>query len=746
MPNKAKELGKEELAEREGQYAIREQNAKELKRNESTIDDIPAYRVKIELDQDQRTRLTKQFEEEFKALIDERSSLGLTEKWASLDRQYDGEMRKNAKLSFNLHTHQSKIKVDAIARALNEAFLDSDPIVDVSPRPEMWKEQEKNAQDVCDAQAQFIDYEMDENIQPQKDMALIGLSAVKKFVGIGRLEWCYEKEKRKREECYEGKNEPVLDQQGQPVMDPQTGQPQVQNEALREFLSNYPDAEKEYPGFVKKLQDGKTIYIVVEQLETINNSAKLRNVEIENFYVRNSTNYYDGLRKAHLVAEREQMTWWELEKKQENEEFENIDALKTAQNNTPGQSGEQNSYLNRDYDVIRATTYFKMKEDDDEETKIEAWFGEIAGKDKASYSYLGCILYPYYGFDIDYIPFYVKLNNDGFYGGAKSVMSDLRDSNIAQDSILNLALHSMYIRNILTPILKEGSELERLFIENRWTDGKPLMVDPMTEDVKDAMSWITYPQINLQDFMVLGSQMQRIDSGVTGVTDAAATGRNDPSDPHAPASKTIALLNQSSINIKDYIRTFLPSFNIFISNLLQLYYQMSQEGRKFQIGKNSKAVTGKDPFNVLTRDQMVAKTNIQARASAFAFDKAQEKQENQLMYQLIATSPLAQVQPDLLYKALMVFMKSYSPTWKNFAETDLMSPEEFQARQMQTAVQAVGALVQHGEQQRVQNGQPINPTLQDLAQTVTQAQMMANNPQLAQKVQEKHGQEAPAGQ
>lgn len=731
-----KDLQKEDIAKEDGQYVLRPQDKAEQKRNDTSIDDIPSYRIRLKLTDEQESRLTNQFQEEFRAITEERRSLGLPAKWAALDRQYDGILQKNAKLSFNLHTHQSKIKTDAIVRALNEAFLDSQPMLDVSPRPEFWKEQEKSGDDVCEKQQQFLQYEMEENIKPSADITRVGLCAVKKFVGIMKLEWCYEKELRKREETYAGENETVgVDQQGQPV---------IENKALKEFEGNYPNwQERGYQSYHDKIANGGTVSLVVEYLDTIQNSAKWRHVSIEDFYVRNSTFYNEGLKKAHLVVERDTMTYWELMKKEKNEEFDNVDSIcQSYPHASQSEGGTKLDYKNNDYPVLEATIYFKLEEEDEEETKIKAWFAEIDSEqskqtDGQRYELFGAILYPYYGFDIDYKAFYVKLNNDGFYGGAKSVMSDLRDSNIAQDALLNLALHSMYIRNILTPIVKEGSEIEAMFIENRWQDGRPLPVDAMTENVQDAMAFVQYPQINLQDFVVLGNQCQRIDSAVSGITDAAATGRADPVDPHAPAAKTIALLNVSGVNIKDYIRTFLPAFNSMISDTLQLYYQMSQEGKKFKVSYKSRKVTGQDAFASINRDEMVARTNIQARASAFAFDKINEKMENLAAYQMIAASPIASTQPEAYYRAFILALSTMGPAWKSFSETDVLSPQEFAQKQQQVAVRAIQQILANEIQKsKVVGTSPALPDPQQAGAAVTQAQMFAANPALAQKAQE----------
>lgn len=728
-----KETEKEELAEVEGQYKLRPQDKEELKRND-TPDDIPAYRIRIKLDADQEERLMAQFKEEFEAIVSEREKLGLPAKWARLDRQYDGELQKNQKLTFNLHVHQSKIKADAIVRALNEAFLDSSPMIDVSPRPEQWKQEHKSGDDVCEKQQQFIQFEMEENIQPQQDLTRIALCAVKKFVGIGKLEWCYEKERRKREEIYAGENEIVgVDEQGQPI---------TENKALKEFEGNYPNwQERGYASYHNKIASGGTVNLVVEYLDTISNSAKLRHVSIEDFYVKNSTFYYDGLKKAHLVVEKQSMTYWELMKKEQNEEFENVEEIcQRVAGGAPKTSTVTATYKTRDYDVLEATMYFLMEEADKEETKIKFWVSKVdqetSGEEGQRYELFGSILYPYYGFDIDYIPFYVKLNNDGFYGSAKSVMSDLRDSNIAQDALLNLALHGTFIRSVLTPIAKEGSEIEAMFIENRWQDGKPIPVDQGTEDVNKAIGFVEYPQMAINDLMVLGQICKKNDDDVSGIS-ALMSGRENPTDPHAPATKTLALLNQSGINVKDYIRTFLPSFNAFVGNVLQLYYQMSQEGKKFKVSYKSRKVTGEDAFKDITRDEMIARTNIQARAAAFAFDKAQEKQENLTAFQLFASTPVAATQPDAFYKALKLALSSISPIWKNFTEVDMLGPQEYQQREMKIAMDALKQLLMQQFQVQKATGvrpQPLTP--EAAGQAVAKADVMANNPKAAQEAQQ----------
>lgn len=690
----------EELEIPEGkEYAIRNQTPEEKKRLES--DTIPSYRIKQNLSEEQIDRLKQEVFEEFDALVAEREELKLESKWKTLDKMYEGDAKANERISFNIDCGQSAIKEDSIVRAIAEATLDSDPMFDIAPRPETAR---KDGKIIADKQSEFLDYSIDEEVKPEHDLVLWTRDSVRKYVGISKLCWEYSRERRKREETYEGNQE-----------------------GLRQFVSAYPDPSNVagYEGYLKRLAEGKSVKIVVEYWDTISNNPRTKHVKIENFYVSNSTKGNEGLRTAHLVAERIPFSWFELEEKQRNKEFVNVDDLKNS--GTKDAPSIIKDYRTRTYDVLEFTYYFKLNEGDERETKIKCWFSE----DKKIF--LGAILYQYYGFDIDYIAYYVKLNAKGFYGNAESIIWDLRHTHIAQNALLSLALHGLLVRNILTPIVKSGSEIESIFLEKGFVNGSPLPVDEMTDDVSKALGFVQWPQMDSGSLMMLNQLIQRIGSDRTSVSDLM-TGRESPSDPNAPASKTIALLQQAGVGIKDYIRVYLPSFNILATNLLQLYYQMSQEGRKYQVRRKSESVSGSNPFAMITRDEMSAKTVVQSRATSFAFDKLNEKQENLAAYQIVRSDPYAMQIPMLQYKALKSVLESWNPRYKNLAETDLPTPEQFARQQMIVAVQAIQMLMKANQKKQEITGvesEPINP--EQAAGAVTKAQMIAYNPSLAEE-------------
>lgn len=695
-------------------YALRNQSAEEKKKWKDA--EVPEFRIKLKLNETQKEDLSKQSFLELYALKAERTEKKLDKSWEDRDAQYDGQLAPVENVDFHIDVRESKIKVDSVVRAITESFLpEGGDIIDVTPRPETAR---NDGYVIAEKQQQFIDFAVDEEIKPEMAIRKIALSAAKKFVGVGKLCWSYRQEIRRREEHWEGKTIQV----GQLP----NGQPMLDNEGLRNFLNMYPDAPDRYKAQVQSLIEGKSVDIVVQYKETVKNNPELKYIKIEDFFVRNDCQYNDGLVSEHLIGERQHYTYWELKKMEADGDFEDVDAMfNIPKDGDDGTGG--NDYKTKTYDVMEFTTYLKLNESDEQETKIKWW----AGEEKKNF--LGAILYPYYSIDIDYIGFWITTNDKGFYGDADSMMYDLRDTHLAQDALISLLLQSIYVRNTITPIVRSGSEAETLFLEHDFKSGKPIPVDDLTDDVKNAFDYVKWPATDTNGGLVLLEKMKRIGSDVSRVSDLVTGGASEI-DPSAPASKTIALLQQSGVGIKDYILNFLPSFNIFAGNLLQLYFQMSTDDRAYRIRAKSKQVTGKDIFQTIKREEMVIRTNVQSRAAAFAFDKVNEKREGMAAYTLITNNPYAMRQPKILFEALKTFLNTFGGVWKGLGEK-LPSPEEFAQEQMAVAMQAIQMLFQQAKAQADTTGVPMDPreVIKQAPDAITKAQAESYDPRLKPK-------------
>ena len=596
-------------------------------------------------------------------------------------------------------------------------FPDNGDIIDITPRAETARD---DGFEVAEKQMQFLDYEMDENVRPKRSFRKVARSAYKKYVGIIKSVWDIDIQTRHREETYEGEN--VTEEiDGQTVI--------VDNPGVRAFLNSYPDAQERYPSQIKKLLEGKTINIVAKYKEQVTNNPKAKYIPIEDFYVRNACDYNDGLKNEHMIGERQRLTYWDLKALEQDENWRNIDCLFNVGGDGDDKDNKMKDYMTKEYDVMEFTTFIRLDPADDEETKIKCWFAE----EKMELLY--ACKYPYYSLDCDYIGFWLTDNDKGFYGDAEGVMYDMMDTHIAMDSLISLMLQGIYVRNIITPIVGEGSDLEETFLNHQFRTGNPIAVDAL-DDVSKAVDFVKWPSQDINGALMGLEKMKRIGDDVSRVS-GQISGGESALDPSAPASKTMALLQQSGIGIKDYIDVFIPSFDQWAGDILQLYYQISPNDRKFKIRSKGKQVTGGDVFGSISRDEMVMKTNVQSRAASFVFDAMNEKREALAAYQTINADPYAQQQPTLRFKSLENVLKTFGGIWKTLAETDLMSPEEFKQRQEQVALQAIQALMQKAQEVGETTGVPQDPqeVLQRAPDAITGAQMADYDPQLAEEAQ-----------
>jgi len=625
---------------------------------------IPIYLENIELTEEQKKRLCEEIIEELDAIQKERDEKHLEEKWEALDNQYYGEIEEDTRLQFNLNRNITKPVVDRVANLIKQAFFKSDPKYSISPRPEFERE---GGQEVCDKQQDFLDYKLD-NLPFEAPEGKTIISSCIKGTGWTKLYHEIKREKRRREERYDGKPIPVgMDAQGKVV---------TENKGLKEFLANWPTAMKDYPGYVKDLVEGKEIKFIAEYYELTYNDPLLKNIAVKDLYVRLNTSGYEGMKDQRLIAERENYSYWKLKKEEKREKFYDIDKL-VAEKDNPAQKVK--NYASKDFDIFECNYFFKLKEEDEEEVKLKVW---IAKEKKLV---IGAVYYPLYGVECDYVPHYICQVDNGIY--QPGLAEFVTDSNIAQSVILNLALGGAYIRNTVTPIVPEGSDVNNQFLEKRWTHGIPLNAKAGEIDfLQKYMSPVDIPGLlNLLQFMKYDAEE------VTG-SSSLMSGKEAPFDPSAPASKTIALLKYAGISIDEYINCISPSFNEIAYIMLQIYYQMSSEGRKYKL--NPERVVGMNPFAVISRQELVARTNIQAQAYAFDFDKLNAKKEDVSLFSIIRNEPLVARNPEAVYFVLKSLISNWSPKWKNLIDKVLPPLAQLKQQIAQTTLGAVAGYME----------------------------------------------------
>jgi len=688
---------------------------------------VPIYMERCELTEGQKKRLITESLLELDAIRAEREEDKLEDKIDARENQYQGKMVEDSRMQFNLNRNITKPIVDRVANFIKQGFFKSDPVYSVSPRPEFDKE---GGRGVTERQQDFLDYKLD-NIPFRSPESKVILCAVKQGTGILKIPHVIKQVKKKREERYDGKPTPVIDHNTNQVVMVQD-QPLMENKGLKEFLANWPDADTRYPGLFKQILEGKEICIIAEYDDIIYNDPLPQFIELKNFFVRRSCEGYEGLRDQKLIAERKVYSWWELQAEEKKNRFYDIDKLITEEDpNDKRKIRNKPGYEKETFEIMEMTYYFNLKDKseegsgDEDPVRIIFWLAE---KEKVI---IGSVLYPH---DVEYyIPHYISNDKPGFYQPGLAEFTS--DSHVAQSVLLNLLLGGVYMRNTVTPITKEQGVIDQ-FLEKRFTHGIP--IEGKSGDVDFLQKYM--PQIDINGLIGTMQFMKQTDEEITS-SSSGMSGQDSPTDPNAPASKTIALLKMAGINIEEYIACMTPAFNQIAYVFLALYSQMSTEGRRYRI--KPEKVVGDNPFGEISRSDMLARTNIQAQAYAFDFEKLQAKKEDFALWQILRPDPVFNQNPEAVYHLARMLVKNWSPKWANNVDKLLPNPAEVQKRQMQIAIQAVVTYVKLVvDQSKITGVAPeFNP--KDLIGMVVQMQREAVTPPSPEEL--KARQEAASG-
>jgi len=137
----------------------------------------------------------------------------------------------------------------------------------------------------------------------------------------------------------------------------------------------------------------------------------------------------------------------------------------------------------------------------------------------------------------------------------------------------------------------------------------------------------------------------------------------------------------------------LPAFNETANIFLQMYYQISHTGRGYAVSQ-AKAVVGENPFKEISRTEMIARTNIQAQAASFNFEKMNEKKEDVALYSMLRQELLIARNPNAIWTILKHIIKGWSPKWKNIIDQILPPLEKFQKDQQMLVFNAVAQYIE----------------------------------------------------
>jgi hypothetical protein len=289
----------------------------------------------------------------------------------------------------------------------------------------------------------------------------------------------------------------------------------------------------------------------------------------------------------------------------------------------------------------------------------------------------------------------------------------LQHSNIVANAIINFMLDTAFIQNLLLFKVKKNSDMFRMMASRKWYPGFPIVYD---EDPSEIDQF----NINKQDLnglLALFELNNRLSEDISGVSNYM-TGKESPTDPDAPAKKTMALLQEGNINIKEYISNALPSMNEMAHQTMELFYQFSREGKEYRVtGESGEKVES------ISREALRCRTDYQAQAYGFDFEKLNQAKVGMMLWQLFGNDPELAQSPMGRYNFIYEIFKQAGSNWDKKVDKIMMSPEEVERYKAELFKQAVKEHLELKEQQQgreqakkllIQSGMPAEQIVMEL--------------------------------
>lgn len=662
--------------------------------------------TKLTLSAEDKKEIAKTLMTRFEELNTDRQGIKFDEECEVCDRQYDGQVKDKGYGIFNLHIHETKKKVRSMARRIKRAFFESDPKFHVSVRPE--DSDVPGIEEIAQAQEENLDYEFDINIPFEEPCEKAIFDAVLKGVGIIKIPWEYRCEYVKDEEIYYGKKD------------------------LDNFNDKYPkdgeydkDRTSMLNSFRNRIENDETVYLSVEEKRVAYNNPKPKHVNPLNFWVDIKCEGFEGLKTTAYTFEKEDYTWQRMKELEAEGKFFDVDDVIQKEDKEKKEVLIDSDYQTKAHEVLECVCYLPKG-------KNNSLIKSVVYLHKDSGKIIGAIGFPYWHNRPYYIPFYSSCKESGFY---KSGMGkELRDINLAINATVNFTLDGAFIENTQTPLCKKNSPVAKQLQENSWWHNRPLYY----QDRIDEIGLMPKSPINHAALMNFIYYLKKEGDDVSTIQ-SYMMGKESDLDPTAPAAKTAMLLQEGSVEIKDVIKTMLPTFNEIAYQILELFYQFNREGRKYRrkakderIGvislekdrddKKSNARTG-----FLTRKMMRTRTYIQANAYSFSLDKINEKKEDLAFYQIFRQELIGN--PKGLWTVLYNMGKNWSPKWKDLIDQILPTPEQLDQQIAMVALQAVANYAQMAQEQAQVTGQDPAFNIEEVVAQVKQAIMVMTNPQ-----------------
>lgn len=441
--------------------------------------------------------------------------------------------------AFRINVPLTKKKVREIANRLKQAYLDSDPIwAVVSPALGL---------DVTQKVEKALDHQVDNVLEAADDLSQALFEAVLHGVGAVEPGWVYLEDTVR--DVFVGRG-----------FDGKT----------MESLADLARFEQEYPDWKDNAQTrdlhgrlarGVDVHDELTYRVATVNRPSVTHIPAKDLRLYPHLNSRLDLQRSPLYGYVKTYTRMELEALGEDGTLDSAQFGRVfgtdEETSTPREAME-------DYEVLRATIRYQL-DGDEEPTRYKVWY------DRESGTILRIRGFTWWLNEPDLVLFHTRQEEPGLF--KRGIAWDLKDTHTAANVAFSLYLNGADMANAMRWKAKSGSLAEQHLLQRRWSPHLPM---PWRTDPGEVEALVT-PTSHLGP-LVQGFELLRRQSDEDTQTTSLQSGRESPTDPNAPATKTIALLQQTEPNTKEYLRSLHSGFRLLGRWVLWLYYQGQRLG------------------------------------------------------------------------------------------------------------------------------------------------------------------------
>lgn len=518
---------------------------------------------------------------------------------------------------FRINVPITKKKVREIANRLKQAYLDSDPIWAVVSQT--------LPQEIVAQVEKGLDHQVDNELFIADDLSQAIFEAVMHGVGAVEPTWAYHEDIVQDVIAYQ----PFDGVTAQSLMD------------LIRFEQDFPNwrEDEQSRKIHSQLVNGREVRALARYRTATINRPDVCHIPAKDLRVYPWLNSHEDVQFSPCYGYVKNYTRSELEALAADETIDDDQLGRVFPDKSQDEISAEDA--TEPYEVARLTVRYRLDEDD-EPARYKVWY------EKQSGAILRCRAFPWFLDAADLVLFHVRQEEPGIF--KRGIAWDLQDTHTAANTTFSLFLNGADMANSMRWYTKRNSLAEAHILQRRWSPHLPL---PWEHDPNEAQSLVSStshlgPLVQAHEFI------RRISDEDTQTT-SLQSGKESPTDPDAPATKTIALLQQMEPNTKEYLRSLEPGFRTLGQWIVHLYIQ----------GKRMGWIDEISGFPELSDEQLteVAK-QLQPRALLFEFDRGRRAQTN-----LIALQMIAQYFPQAAPQAARIALSQLDSQWAKLVDT-----------------------------------------------------------------------------